>query len=163
MKRRILVDGYNLIHSIPSCKQKISHDLEGVRLDLIGRLSSLAARKGWDVEVVFDGGPNPPDHPIGRAGIKVRFSRLPEKADHVIKREIAKRQTNEDLVVVSSDAEIAGYARLHGVIVLSSHDFAVGLDPGMQAETSDRADPPMDKDALKEWLALFSKRQGPDI
>ena len=66
MKRRILIDGYNLIHCIPSCKQKLSQDLEGARKDLLDRLASLAARKGWEIRTVFDGGPNVPDGQAGR-------------------------------------------------------------------------------------------------
>jgi predicted RNA-binding protein with PIN domain len=161
MKRRILIDGYNLIHCIPSCKQKLSQDLEGARKDLLDRLASLANRKGWEIRTVFDGGTNALDGQVGGAGIKVAFSRWPEKADHVIKREIAGKGKNEDVLVVSSDAEIAGYARLHGVPVMSSRDFAASFDKGNEKEMSDRADPVMNKDGLKEWMDLFSRRKDP--
>jgi len=155
MKRRILVDGYNLLYHFPELRRIIERDLEEAREGLLARLASYAEEKGVEVVVVFDGEGRLGGVAENRGGVKVIFSRPPEKADPLIKRMIDKMEWGMDLVVVSSDNEIRSYARLSRVRMLSSHQFANEIVEKPFQEVEKKFDPSMSQEELEEWMRLF--------
>ena len=116
----ILIDGYNLIGTA-------HQDLEKERGKLIEDLSKYSNRTGHDVTVVFDGWKNgmgaETNMMIG--GVKVIYSRLAEKADRVIMRLIST--SHKAWIVVSSDREIADFARSKGASPVTSDEFRYKL------------------------------------
>ncbi len=64
------------------------------------------------------------------------YSRLGERADQVIQR--LAEEYGPDCAVVSSDREVAGYARARGAFVISALEFESRLQPAGRSAVPDR-------------------------
>jgi predicted RNA-binding protein with PIN domain len=115
----LVIDGYNLL----GARGGLRGDVEGRREALIRELTAYRQRKGYPLTVVFDGwrSGQPVERGEWREGIEVIYSRQGEQADAVIKRLAAKY--GNDCAVVSSDREVAGFARVQGATIISSGEF----------------------------------------
>jgi ribosomal protection tetracycline resistance protein len=155
-KQRIVIDGYNLIYQFPELRRMLERDREGARKGLLVRLGSYAQEKNIQVVVVFDGDDRMIRNPESYSGIRVVFSKLPEKADPVIKKMIEEHQQG-DLTVVSSDQEIAGYAQLYGIKAVSSRQFAHKILKERIHEAEKKFDHSLSPEELEEWLHIFRR------
>ena len=112
----ILIDGYNLIG--------IQHnDISLERERLIKTLSDYKKKTLHEITVVFDGwkaGGVIEDRTV-IGGITVIFTRIRDKADSVIKRLI--EESKRQVIVVSSDRDIASFAWSHNAIPIGSEEF----------------------------------------
>jgi predicted RNA-binding protein with PIN domain len=119
----ILIDGYNLIRQSDTLRRYEKQSLEAGRNALITSLSGYKGRKGHKITVVFDGweSGSAQEERDFQAGINVIFSSRGEKADEVIKRLTA--ESDEEIVVVSSDREISSFAIRRGKTAISSPEF----------------------------------------
>lgn len=159
MKKKILVDGYNLIYHFPELRKQMERDLEGSRDQFLNHISIYAREKKVDILVVFDGDRRTFHEPGNYPEISVVFSNYPEKADQLIKRLIDCEKKRIELTVVSSDREIADYARLSVVKALSSHAFAHSMNEGSERDRENKYDQPMSEEELKEWMQLFRRTE----
>ncbi|MEN6467933.1 MAG: NYN domain-containing protein [Smithella sp.] len=119
----ILIDGYNLIRQSITMKRFERHSLEAGRNALIAWLARYRGRKDHRITVVFDGwlsGPAQEERDYS-SGIHIIYSGRGVKADDVLKRITAS--TDEEILVVSSDREVASYATRRGKAALSSLEF----------------------------------------
>ncbi|MFQ5586421.1 MAG: NYN domain-containing protein [Thermodesulfobacteriota bacterium] len=126
MSLRLAIDGYNLIGASYGMEM-LHRDIEGVREMLIKRLTEYRRIKSKEsalrITVVFDGTGS------GRlsrsretvSGIEVVFSRSGEQADLILK-EMAKNM-REGLTLVTSDRDVADYAKWQESVVISSEEF----------------------------------------
>lgn len=130
----ILIDGYNLIGTA-------HQDLEKERGKLIEDLSKYSNKTGHDITVVFDGWKNgmgaETNMMIG--GVKVIYSRLAEKADRVIMRILSSER--KAWIVVSSDREIADFARSKGASPITSDEFQYKLYSAIEAVENTEEEP----------------------
>lgn len=103
--RRLIVDGYNLLHSAPRYAAEAARDIDAARERLIADLGARAA-EGQAVTVVFDGAGNPSSagEPQQVGGITVIFSPAGSDADTVIEAlAVRAREAGEETEVVTSD------------------------------------------------------------
>jgi predicted RNA-binding protein with PIN domain len=158
MRRRYLIDGYNLLHQLPELRRQMEYDLQNAREGLLIRLSAFSLSKSVDVSVVFDG----IDESLPSTGrwrsLFVYFSKPPQKADPLIKKMISERKKGEELVVVTSDREIDMYARLCGVKVESSQTFAMAMLQAPSSDLEKKNDHPISDRELDEWMRLFGHK-----
>ena len=119
----ILIDGYNLIRQSVNLKRFERQSLEAGRNALIAWLAEYRSIKDHLITVVFDGWDNgqPQEERDYSSGISIIYSRRGVKADDVLKRITA--ETDEEILVVSSDRDIASYATRRGKATLSSAEF----------------------------------------
>ncbi len=119
----ILIDGYNLIRQSVSLRRFERQSLEAGRMALIAWLSEYQKRKDHRITVVFDGwvSGQPEEERDYHSGIHMIYSAKGVKADDVLKRIAAS--SDEEILVVSSDREIASYAIRKGKATLSSLEF----------------------------------------
>ena len=115
----LVIDGYNLL----GIRGGLRGDIEARREALIRELVGYRQRKGYPLTAVFDGwrSGHPVEHGEWREGIEVIFSRQGETADTVIKRLAAK--FGNACAIVSSDREVAGFARAQGATSITSGEF----------------------------------------
>ncbi len=116
--KRIIIDGNNLLHKIPSLKAMHSSDKEGAALAL--REFVRSRYKGREkITFVFDG--------YGRnEGAGVIYSgKL--TADDIIRQMITESRSGRDLIIVSSDAGITLLAKECSCTVIASERFAGDL------------------------------------
>lgn len=129
MTRHLIIDGYNLLGVRGEMAGVASGGGEAARERLLHELAAYRQRKGHAITVVFDGwrqgqGSERREH---RAGLLVVFSRQGERADQVIQRLID--DLGPDCAVVSSDREVADFARARGVLTIGAGEFDVKLRP----------------------------------
>jgi predicted RNA-binding protein with PIN domain len=120
----IIIDGYNLIRQSDSLRRFERLGLEKGREELIKRLAPYRKIKGHRITVVFDGWIGGPlrEERLKEAGIHIIYSKRGEKADEVIKR-IARKRSGEELVVVTSDRQIAEAVGRSGGVAITSPEF----------------------------------------
>jgi predicted RNA-binding protein with PIN domain len=97
----ILVDGYNVLKQVSSVRQ-IS---ETERKAFIAQLSKYGRIKDHEIIVVFDGGPSDWVYKERISGVLVVYSGPYQSADDYIKDYLAKRRT-DDMLLVSNDREL---------------------------------------------------------
>ena len=119
----IIIDGYNLIRQSGTLRRYEVKSLEAGRNALFSRLGAYQKIKGHKITVVFDGwqGEERYEERDRYDGVDIIYSGFGEYADDVLKRLAA--QTDEEIIVVSSDREIVSFAQRCGKIALSSADF----------------------------------------
>lgn len=114
---RWLVDGYNVIRCAPALAGREQESLQAGR-EALGRLLAEAARVSGDqFTVVFDGTRGGGTASSSR-GVRVLFSRAPERADHVL-----ARLASAGIAVVSNDREVRRSATRTGAIAITSDEF----------------------------------------
>jgi predicted RNA-binding protein with PIN domain len=114
--RRLIVDGNNVIGSIPDGWWR---DRAGAARRLLASLQDLARTGGDRICVVFDGRPLP-DLPEGvHRGVLVAYATRPgrDAADDRIVGEVAADRDPASLVVVTSDRALAERVRALGATV----------------------------------------------
>jgi Predicted RNA-binding protein containing a PIN domain len=121
----IIIDGYNLIRQSDALRRYERYSLEEGRKALIRSISLYKKQRGHKVTVVFDGWQGGPveEERDKLSGIDIIYSRKGEKADEVIKRMVQER--TEEIVVVSSDRDIADFVSRRGGTAISSQEFEV--------------------------------------
>ena len=135
--RRLIVDGYNVLHAHPAYAILAEQDLDAARARLVADLAGLA-QGGPRVTVVFDGGGNPDSdgspHHLG--SLTVIFSRAGQTADTLIESLAARsRERGEDAVVITSDTETRQAVLGARVSVLSAANFLEVLADDAAART----------------------------
>ena len=158
----IIIDGYNLIRQSDSLRRYERFSLEEGRKALIRFIAVYRKQKGHKVTVVFDGWESGPaeEERDRQEGIDIIYSRRGEKADDVIKRRVEKM--GEEIVVVTSDRDIANFVIRRGGTAISSREFEelisrpkTGL-PDPSSYTEERCD----RDKEDETTANV-KKKGP--
>ncbi len=144
----IIVDGYNLIRQSDRLRAHERSSLEAGRKALVQNLAAYRQLRGHRITVVFDGwsGGSPQEERDRLGGIDIIYSRLGEKADEVIKRLVAGG--SEEILVVTSDREIAAFAARRGKTAVDSPVFAERIERiasspeagGFQAQEEDEED-----------------------
>ena len=153
----IIVDGYNLIRQSDVLRRCERISLEEGRRALVLNLARYRKMRGHRITVVFDGweGGSPTEERDLAGGVEIIYSRLGEKADEVIKRML--RAGSEEILVVTSDREIATFAARRGKGTIASPEFASRLDRIAAGELPADAD----NDEGAESERTGGKRKGP--
>src|SRR5574341_2002130 len=127
MPTHLIIDGYNLLGVRGQVGRGEGLSGEAAREQLIRDLTLYRQRKGHAITLVFDGWQQglSVGHREHRAGIEVIYSRRGERADQVIQR--LAEEFGRDCAVVSSDREVADFARARGAFVISSPEFEARL------------------------------------
>ena len=152
-----IVDGYNLIHAIPSLKKTLAHNGETARELLIHSIGQLTHRKKFRCTIVFDGiTPNKSPKQSSHAPVHVIFS-SPISADAKMKQMIEHSKNRSLIVIISSDREILNFAKVCSCQTHTSNYFARLL-----SETNDivaeKSDAPLTKSQIDDWLKIFGEK-----
>jgi predicted RNA-binding protein with PIN domain len=133
----IYIDGYNLIRQSIRLRRFERQSLEAGRNALLEWLARYKRTKDHRITVVFDGwlGGSAKEERDYANGIFIIYSPKGVKADEVLKRIIAS--SDEDILVISSDREIASYAVRRGKAALSSPEFESIVERQFAAPGSD--------------------------
>ena len=127
----IIVDGYNLIRQSSTLRRFERISLERGRGELIRRVAGYRRLRGHTMTVVFDGwmaGPAQEER-LREEGVHIVYSGRGETADEVIKR-MARAERGSEVIVVSSDREVANAAVQAGGVAISSPEFEERMEGG---------------------------------
>lgn len=149
------------MHAIPECRSGMRQDPAAARERFMLRLSGFAQREGAHVTLVFDGGRSGRVPRRMHAGVRVVYSKPPEKADPVIKRMADRPFGRAERIVVTSDREIADFVRHCGVETLSAKAFSKRMAGGSSRPahpTEMKYDRELSARETDMWMALFQGR-----
>jgi uncharacterized protein len=124
--RTLIVDGYNVIRSTPPYRHIAEQDLDSARVALVSDVAAFAHGE-FKATIVFDGHNNPHSDGLAHSISKVTivFSRFCVDADSVIESlSRTAREAGEDVLVVTSDAEMQWAVLGGGVVRMSADEFA---------------------------------------
>ncbi len=156
----IIIDGYNLIRQSESLRRFERISLEEGRKELVARLSAYKRYRGCEITVVFDGwidGAYREEH-LKQGGVNIVYSKRGEKADEVIKR-LARRK-GVQIIVVTSDRDVAGTAERAGGVALASTDFEFRMAVSETVSAPEEFFPGLSDDGEAERDAT-TKKKGP--
>ncbi len=156
----IVIDGYNLIRQSERFRSAERAGLEAGRSRLLKELSGYNKTNSHRITVVFDGwrDGSPHEEQYRRDGIDIVYSRKGEPADDVIKR--MTRQVDREILVVTSDRDIASSVTKAGGVALSSAQFELKLLEGT-AHKPDPVDYLDDEDDEGAEAVVTRKKKGP--
>jgi predicted RNA-binding protein with PIN domain len=146
-----LVDGNNVMGG----RVGWHRDKAGARRRLLDELIRFARARRQRVTVVFDGAPDPacPDGSKS-GGVTVHYARRGADADGRIVELVEAEANRKNLLVVTSDSQLAARIRVCGVRVMRSGEFRQTLD-AIAAQPPASADPSVETDEMKHWLRYF--------
>ena len=127
MPVHLIIDGYNLLGRRGPRDGAGVKDGETARERLLRDLAGYGNRKAHRMTVVFDAWQRATGtgHREHRSGVEVLFTRPGERADQVIQR--LAMEYGRECAVVSSDREVADFAKAHGAFVMSAAEFDAKL------------------------------------
>ena len=132
--KHYIIDGNNLIGKISSLKKlhKKNKQLSAEKLSFI--LGRYFNRKKYTVSLHFDGFAG---DKINVTGIKIFYSEK-QTADEKIKSEIERSRNPRNIVLITSDNNLAEYGRVCSCRVIKSEDFSkvIKSDNSKDEETS---------------------------
>ena len=121
----LIVDGYNVIHQLPTLSEMAQSDLDAARRLLCDRLSSYAAFRKIRLVVVFDGwkvkgnlGEKTAFH-----NIQVVYTKENQTADNYIESLVSEIGRNYDVKVATSDALVQLSSLRSGVLRMSAREL----------------------------------------
>jgi predicted RNA-binding protein with PIN domain len=118
---RWLVDGYNVIRCTPSLAAREREGLDVGREALCRLLAEAARLSGDQFTVVFDG-MRGGAAAFGGRGVRVLFSRAPERADQVL-----ARLAGVGVAVITNDRELRQSVARAGAVAVTADEFVARL------------------------------------
>ena len=140
----IVLDSYNILKQIFAPDQV--H--EAARRSFINKLIKYAHEKNHYMVIVFDGGPHKFPHKTVGKKIEVVYVGTLQTADDYIKTYIQEHQS-KDLLLVTSDRELANFAGRYQVQVLQGDIFYGYLDSAHAKKQVVEQKKPQNNQAIK--------------
>jgi len=125
--KTFIVDGYNVIHKIPSLEQQLGNSLEAARKALV-ELVKRSKPSNTKCIIVFEGKDEYKDMvlPQNNCGIKVVFTKTNQEADRYIVDMLKAESRPRDFTIVSEDNYVCNHARGFGADFMSASTFLKG-------------------------------------
>ncbi len=145
-----LIDGNNLIGKIPQIFRLQKKNKQTSREKLGNIISRYFYQKKTNVIIYFDGFEN---NKINVHGLKIYYSQK-KSADDLIKEHIADSRSAKKIVLVTSDSNLAQFARKCSGKIISSEEFAASLSAKNDTNESYKQDASTDLDEFKQLFGV---------
>ncbi|MBE0538428.1 MAG: NYN domain-containing protein [Ignavibacterium sp.] len=149
-----IIDGNNLIGKIHSLMSLQKKDKQASREKLVFLLDRYFIKKKAIITLHFDGYPNTA---INSSKLKIIYS---EKltADEKIKKQISQSKSVRNIILITSDANLAQFAKVCSGKVISSDEFAVEVNKSNSAVDEEKIiDSINDVDEFKKLFGVRDK------
>jgi hypothetical protein len=143
-----LLDGNNLIGTVLRVARPSAVDRQALVAEIAGRLRRTRA----SATIVFDGPADADGRGSSLGALTVRGAG-PEGADAAIVRAVAQARTPREMVVVTSDRDLARRVRDAGGVVSTPDDFFRRFGAGPEPPAG--ADPSRVRVDVAEWMEWF--------
>jgi len=129
-----IIDGNNLIGKISSLMNLQKKDKQASREKLVYILDRYFIQKKSSVTLHLDGHPG---RRINSSKIKISYSEN-LTADEKIKKQISQSKSPKNIIVITSDSNLAQFAKVCSTTVISSDEFAASIsksNTGLEEES----------------------------
>jgi len=163
-KPHIIIDGYNYILRTEKINFRNEHALWDARERFIRQIIAWRGMKNIRVSIVFDGQDLKGITKIRRpAGISVRFSKAPQKADPLILEMLAKVKNPYETTLITSDRGLEHLAKNYRCKTSSVEAFRSKISQKSEPmEYREKYDVKMSQKEAEEWLKLFEQPRDED-
>lgn len=146
-----IIDGFNLVHKVPSLKESSEPHLDLIRYI---KKNNLTGSHNNKVTIFFDGGVNL----AARQGceFEIIFS-LDRSADELIKERVRKVKNKSEVIVVSDDREIIDYAKKEGTRIMHTGDFIKTKTAGKKELETKEISFPLQTEITEELRKIWLK------
>lgn len=169
----IIIDGYNLIFTVPGLGAGTkSVDICAVRDNLVSILGRYKNIKGYKITIVFDGATYDSRYSLMHkriiSGVEVIFSGASSDADTVIKNLASQRRDPGNICVVTSDREIKDFVKRCGNTVIDTKKFykeilnTVNIEKESYSEPRSKFEGLSSQEEIDYWLSIFMDKQKDD-
>ena len=121
--RRIIIDGYSLIHRDAKLKALLNQSLLLARQQLIQKVERVAALLGERTTIVFDGKQTGSSDEMNASSLEILFSSADKTADTVVERLVYADANPEAVLVVTSDRRERETVMAAGAQTMSCGEF----------------------------------------
>lgn len=112
MKKKYIIDGYNLIFKDPLASQLMRDGKYDQAIETtIRKIEANLNQTAEQIIIVLDGNKDPQRHILTGPKTRIIYSKKPRIADDVIRDHIRKTNNPQQWIVVSSDHEIINTAK----------------------------------------------------
>jgi predicted RNA-binding protein with PIN domain len=127
----LIIDGNNLIHSVPYWSGLGSRgaSFPTVRVNLVRKLAGLSGIHCQRLIIIFDGTVPGRDDALSSGAVTVEYMAAHDSADRKIEKLIGEAKAPEDVLVVSSDRTLRNVASGFGAQTMSCEDFVDEMKP----------------------------------
>jgi uncharacterized protein len=156
--KRVVVDGHNLIPKIPGVRLEDMED-ENRLIEILNEYCRLGRAQ---VEVFFDGAPNPTGTQRKSGLAHAHFIRKGLSADDAIIDYVSKQQKSSfQLTVVSSDHRVQTAVKTAGAITMTSEAFATEMQRVFSSPTAlqEQKEKKLSPGEVELWLDEFERKQ----
>ncbi len=143
-----LIDGNNLIGKIKSLSRIQKKSRQHSRERLAFKLDNFFRNKKHKVFLHFDGFPG---EVINTDSIKIQYSEN-KTADERIKKQIEQISNRKNIIVVTSDTNLADFSRVCSCTVISSEEFSKEI---MKINEADEKQQRIDSMNNEEFKKIF--------
>ncbi|MBC2601452.1 NYN domain-containing protein [Puniceicoccus vermicola] len=125
MDKHLLIDGYNMIHGIPTLSRVLEESPDAACDSLVQMARTIHDEDGLRVTVVFDGREKriQVENPCNRPTFSVIYAPRQLSADGVIEQLLAKTRVPESVTVASRDNMIREAAAARGSFSIDGRGF----------------------------------------
>lgn len=148
--RRLIIDGYSLMHRIPGLAGRAGSNLAGARQRLIQFVERTAHSIAETTTIVFDGQQSGGASPVESTSIEVIFAPADRTADTIIEQMVHDEADREQVLVVASDRLELENVSAAGALAMSCDQY---LDLCRQHE----------QDLARKTRTLRSNRRGSSL
>lgn len=161
----IIIDGYNLIFTVPELEKYVEvKRVEAVRNYVVSLLSEYRREKTYKIVIVFDGTYSESALPRKQmiTGISVIYSNIGVTADTEIKEITKNSQNPNDICIVTYDNEIKRYVKKRGCQIVDPKAFYKEVLDCLNKNKKHESDEPEKKltgpseQDVKYWTNIFN-------
>jgi predicted RNA-binding protein with PIN domain len=154
-----IVDANNVVHRHPMLREQAKKNIGGACEQLVALLTGFTERGRKNITVVFDG---TRETRINRThSLTIMIPAAGENADQTIKTLINKSNNPKNLVIVSSDLEVARYGKLHACRIMSAAEFITTISKTKNDPDAEKPSSSSVKEK-EELLRLFREHRRND-
>jgi len=159
MKKKYIIDGFNLAFKIPSIAALVrSGQVEQAVRQVILFVRQNLQQSASEIRIVFDGRHGINANTDSTGNIKIIFSKKPQTADDVIRGFLHRTHEAKAWIVVSSDQQILNTAKDMGAMAMKSDLLGCKGKPNGSGKSANRSEKsnPMEND-LDYWMDVFGE------
>jgi predicted RNA-binding protein with PIN domain len=146
-----IIDGNNLIGKNPSLMSLQRKDKQASREKLVNVLDRYFISKKSKVYLHFDGFEN---GKINSSNLKIVYSDK-QSADDKIKSQVSDSKVHRNIIVITSDSNLAQFAKKCSCTIVSSDNFAVEIfNPNKSQDEQSIVDSINDVDEFKKLFGV---------
>jgi predicted RNA-binding protein with PIN domain len=158
MTNKLLIDGWNVCWKIPEIAALIPENLPQARNILNTKIKSYFQQRNVHYRIIYDGKSGLENYERLSHKGEIRFSKSPEKADHLIIRFLKNQSEARSWTIVTSDLPLCQQVKQLEASVITAEDFIEKLLNRQNSRPpSYKEKPNLSKQEIETWLTLFNR------